>query len=176
MNRTDWKLNPSIFARSFSYGSSWKWISLLLVCQPSANATSILPDLSAEATDAFLQDTPEGACQLTLEHGGQDSMSQQANNVLIAPVWNSQPWYPTLLLMLIDYPWLITSDIQVMLNQDPSMMLPQLPTWHISGRDIEVNAFQRKLQTSCSNRGELRPTDHMTHCSPSGNAGVLNRI
>ena len=138
-------------------------------------------DPSAEATDAFLQtwthirgyaNPPWNLVGRTLSQ----IQSQQANVVLIAPVWKSQPWYPTLLLMLINYPRLITSDHQVMLNQDPSMMFPQLATWHISGRDTEVNIFRRKLQTSCSNCGEPKPTHHMTHCSPSGNAGVLNGV
>ena len=45
--------------------------------------------------------------------------TQQVDVVLIAPVWKSQPWYPTLLLMLIDFPRLITIDNRVMYVSGP---------------------------------------------------------
>ena len=54
------------------------------------------------------------------------------------------------------------------------MMFRQLAMWHISGRDTEVNIFWRKLQTSCSNCEESKPTNHMTHRSPTGNASVFS--
>ena len=181
-DRTDWKLNPTIFRKI-----SRLWGPLEVDLFASRLSTqcqryfSWRPDPSTEATDAFLQtwthmrgyaNPPWNLVGRTLSQ----VQTQQANIVLVAPVWKSQPWYPTLLLMLVDYPRLITSNHQVMLNQDPSMMLPQLAAWRISGRDTEVNTFRRKLQTSCSNHGEPKPTGHMTHYSPSGNAGVLNGV
>ena len=181
-DRTDWKLNPIIFHK---IDQLWGPLEV----DPFASRLSTQcqryfswrPDPSAEATDAFLQTWTHmrGYANPLWNLVGRSLsqiQTQQAKVVLVALVWKSQPWYPTLLLMLIDYPQLITSDHQVMLNQDPSVMFPQLAVWHISGRDIEVNAFRRKLQTSRSNRGEPKPTNHMTRCSPSGNAGVLNGV
>ena len=139
------------------------------------------PDPSAEATDAFLQvwthikgyaKPPWNLVGRTLAQ----VQSQQANLVLVAPVWRSQPWYPTLLHMLVDYPRLIISGTEIMVNRDSSLMLPQLAVWHISGRDTDVSSFQRKLQTSCLVPGLLKLTSPMTHFSPNGTVGVLNGI
>ena len=55
---------------------------------------------SAEAADAFLQsvDSHQGVYQPTLEPGWQNTHTHQATVyiVLVAPVWKSQPKYPTL--------------------------------------------------------------------------------
>ena len=160
MDRSDWKPNPIILHEIVRLWCPMK-VDLLAsrLSTQCQRYFSWQPDPSAEATDAFIQtwshlrgyaNPPWNMVGRILSH----VQTQQANIVLVAPVWKLQPWYPTLLLMLIDYPQLITSDHQVMLNQDRSMMLPQLVAWHISGRDIEVNAFRRKLQTSWSNHGE----------------------
>ena len=155
------------------------------LCFPPVNPVPTLLQLAARSICRSNRcvspdmDTHEGICQPTMEPSGRtlsQVQTQQANIVLVVPVWKSQSWYPTLLLKLVDYPLLITSDHQVMFNQDPSMMLPQLAAWRISGRDTEVNTFRRKLLTSCSNHGEPKPTGHMTHYSSSGNAGVLNGV
>ena len=136
------------------------------------------PDPSAEATDAFLQVWThiKGYANPPWNLIGRTLTQVQTQWVLVAPVWKSQPWYPTLLHMLIDYPRLITVELETMVNRNNSLMLPQLAVWHISGRDTEINSFRRKLQTSCLVPGELKRTSPMTHYSPNDTAGVLNGV
>jgi len=78
--------------------------------------------------------------------------------------------------MLVDYPRLITSETEIMVNKDSSLMLPQLVIWHISGRDTETAAFGGSYRTYNLAPEGLKQTSPMTHYSPSGTAGVLNRI
>ena len=102
--------------------------------------------------------------------------SQNARLVLLAPVWKSQPWYPVLLGMLVDYLRLLPRDSQVMINPDPSTLTPQLAVWRISGIDTEAISFRRKLWSSCSTPGEQRLTSLTTHSLGNGIAGVINKV
>lgn len=43
---------------------------------------------------------------------------EKASLVLVAPIWRSQPWYPALLELLIDYPLILPVDPQLLM--DPS--------------------------------------------------------
>ena len=116
-DRTDWKLNPIIFHKIIQ---PWGPLEVDLFASRLSTQCqryfSWQPDPSAEATDAFLQmwadmrgyaNPPWNLVGRTLSQ----IQTQQADAVLIAPVWKSQLWYPTLLLMLIDFPWLITIDL-----------------------------------------------------------------
>ena len=177
MDRTDWKLNPSIFHKiQRTFGP----LEVDLFATLSAYF-SWRPDPSTEVTDAFLQVWThiKGYANPLWNLVGRtlpQVQTQQATIVLVAPVWKSQPWYPTLLHMLVDYPRLIAAETEIMVNKDNSLMLPQLAVWHISGRGTEVSSFRRKLQTSCLVPRELKRTSPMTHYLPNGTAGALNGI
>ena len=71
---------------------------------------------------------------------------------------------------------LVTTEMEIMVNSDNSLMLPQLAIWCISGKDTETNSFRRKLQASCLAPGELKQTNPMIHCLPNGIASVLNEV
>ena len=57
--------------------------------------------------------------------------AQQTQLVLVAPVCKTQPWFPTLLHMLIDHPRLIIQEPEAVVSKDPMPLLPQLAVWHI---------------------------------------------
>lgn len=71
------------------------------------------PDPFVEATDAFLQDwrmrgfanPPWNLVSRVLRK----AQSQEADVILIAPIWKIQPWYPLLLARLVDWPRLLQS-------------------------------------------------------------------
>ena len=180
-DRTDWKLSPSIFHKiQEKFGPLEVDLFATHLSVQCPHYFSWQPDPPAEATDAFLQvwthikgyaNPPWNMIGWTLSQ----VQTQQANIVLVAPVWRSQPWYPTLLYMLVGYPKLITTETKLMVNRDNSLMLPQLAIWLISGRDTEVSSFRRKLQNLCLVPGGLKQTSPMTH-SLSGTAGVLNGV
>jgi len=100
--------------------------------------------------------------------------SQHFQVVLVAPVCKAQPWFPTLLNILIDHPRLIIPSLRKPISIDPMPFLPQLAVWHISGISSEVRTFQKKLQHSSSHHGGPKQTSHTTHSLANGTAGVLN--
>ena len=55
--------------------------------------------------------------------------------LLIAPVWESQPWYPALLFMLVDYPILLSDLLTDPFGHHPLLMEGQLQlaAWKLSG-------------------------------------------
>ena len=57
------------------------------------------------------------------------TQDQQAEVVLVAPVWKAQPWYALLLAMLVDWPRLLpTQSIETLTE-----LTPRLAVWSISG-------------------------------------------
>ena len=68
--------------------------------------------------------------------------------VLIAPVWKSQPWYPTLLELLMDFLWLLPLRKDLMVPTHAECMpgiVPQLAAWLISGDVTRTRKFQHPL-------------------------------
>ena len=137
------------------------------------------PDPFAQATDALVQDwthirgfanPPWALMGRVLSH----TQSQQAQVVLLAPIWKTQPWYPVLLEMLVDFPRRIPQHVQVTNNQ--LVTIPQLAVWPISGKSTEVRSFRRRLAPSCSAHGGPKLTSLTTHSLESGIAGVIGGI
>ena len=66
---------------------------------------------------------------------------QQARVILVAPVWNGQPWYSVLLGMLCNYPWQLPRTLSS-LQSEPNVaqveFLSQLAIWPVSGRSLDV--------------------------------------
>ena len=116
------------------------------------------PDPSALATDALLQDW-EGLRAYAnppwnlLGRALAKVQREQVEVVLmIAPVWPTQPWYPSLLGLLIDYPRLIPQGENTLWGTPQSpvpAVVPRLAVWPISSRDIAQRAFQQELE-NCS--------------------------
>ena len=74
---------------------------------------------------------------------------QNANLVLIAPVWKSQAWYPILLALLVDYPCLLPAQETTILQMH-TITLPirghevQLAVWPISGDLAKRDSFSKE--------------------------------
>ena len=180
IDRSDWKLNPAIFRRiNQVMGPVQIDLFASRLTTQCQRYFSWRPDPYAEATDAFLQDwsqvkgyanPPWNLVGRVLAH----VQSQQAQVVLVAPVWKTQPWYPLLLSMLVQFPFLINQGPEVIVHQPQPVLDTQLAVWNISGRDTESRSFRRTLPRSCSSLGEPRLTGRTTHCSQSGIAGVVN--
>ena len=178
-DRSDWKLDPRLFQK---IDQALGPIEVDLFASRLTTQCQVYfswqPDPYAAATDAFLQDWSgkKGYANppwcligrvLSLVQ------TQRAQVALIAPVWKTQPWYPLLLTLLTECPYLINVDIPAV-YQEQSTLNPQLAVWNISGRDTETRSFQRKLPHSCSNHGEKRPISLTTHSLGDGIAGVVS--
>ena len=151
MDRSDWRLNPITFQKiDRLFGPLEVDLFASRLTTQLQTFFSWRPDPYAMASDSFLQDwtTRKGYANppwCMIGRTLSQVKSQLAQIVLVTPVWKSQPWYPVLLNMVIDYPRLIL-DNPVVVNQHFPGMFPQLAIWLISGRDIPVKNFQRMLQ------------------------------
>ena len=100
--------------------------------------------------------------------------------VLIAPVWQAQPWYPTLLSLVVDFPILFPPELSLLSNQKgethPLILKGTLflAGWLISGNKALPLAFQRRLQSFTSLPGNQRQTFNTTRPGENGWAGVIN--
>ena len=184
-DRYDWRLNRSVFRqieRHFPEMNVDLFSSQLTFQLP--RYFSWRADPAAEATDAFQQSWKApvrgfanppwnliGKVLSTVE-------KQEAEVVLVAPIWPSQPWYPKLLSLLSAIPLRIHPQENLM-QETREGSLPQvnppLAVWPISGNTTPPGAFLQKLQNSSCHPGGKRPPNHMTHCVANGSAGVLHR-
>ena len=178
-DRSDWSLDRSTFQRiNKRYGPLEADLFASRLTNQCRRYFSWRPDPFAEATDAFLQDwtTIKGFANLPWNLISRvliKTQMQGADVILVAPVWKTQPWYPLLLSLVVDWPHLLP-------KQKPSVesvpIMPQLAVWSISGKALTVKAFQDKLQSLSSTPGDQKLTNHMTHYLGDGIAGVLNGV
>ena len=99
--------------------------------------------------------------------------------VLVAPVWETQSWYPYLLQLLIDYPLLLP--VHPDLLSDPferkhPLLLRhqlQLAAWKVSGVSTLQQDFQRGLQNSSLRDGAGAQIPLTSLVGKDGIAGVL---
>ena len=159
----DWKLDPLVFS-GLPHFYSWR------------------PDPQAEAVDAFSQDWSSvkgyafppfaliGRClKKILDH-------QVSFLVLVAPVWQAQPWYPLLLEMCVappvllpQYPGLVTR-----LGEVHPLSNLQLAGWLLSSNPTLRREFQKGLKTSWLQPGGRGPHQPIHQLGESGIAGAVN--
>ena len=186
-DRSDWMLNPRIFNKI-----QQKWGPLEVDMFASRLTTQLRrffswrPDPEAEALNAFNQNwsnlqvrgyanPPWNLVGRVLNRIQQ----QQVTLVLVAPVLKSQPWYPILLEMLVDFPILLPHMEDLIIPTHPEGVpgvLPQLAAWLISGNVSITKIFQRKALSCCLHHGDRSLPNPMTHYPGSGLTGVINGI
>ena len=182
-DRTNWKLHPRLLQEI-----NQKWGPLEVDLLASRLSTQLpryfswKPDPLAEATDAFTQqwekfrgyaNPPWCLVGIVLSQ----IQRQQAQVILVAPVWKGQSWYPVLLEMLYDYPQQLPHTLNLFQwtsNVNHMDLLPQLAVWPVSGKNSDLEVFQRQLRNSSLHPGGAKHPEPMTHTSKNGWAGVLN--
>jgi hypothetical protein len=105
---------------------------------------------------------------------------EEVDAILIAPVWQSQVWFPRILESLMDDPILlpeihnIVTDIDS--NAHPLACQGHLPlaAWPISGRHSAQEAYRRELSQSSTNHGEVQQNQPTVQHGASGLIGVVN--
>ena len=106
-------------------------------------------------------------------------MQNNADLVLVAPIWQAQAWWSILLSLLVSNPVLLLHSPHLMRDAlDPSRVHPMFPRLHltvcrISSSTIEQKAFLDRLPNCFSQQLGLpleRPTSQH---GPAGVAGVL---
>ena len=109
-DRSDWMLNLLVFQRVLDH---FPFLEVDLFATRLTFQLPLFfswrPDPLAEATDAFLQDwrDPKAFANPSWNFRGRvlsKVEGQEAEVVLIVPIWPSQPWYPRLLGHLMSLP------------------------------------------------------------------------
>ena len=94
--------------------------------------------------------------------------------VLVEPVWKTQPWYPLLMDRLIDLPVLLPQIPNLLTREGMTQPLThlQLGGWLISGSSMKKEAFLSKLEIYSQQLGGETPQINMRLHGISGLAGV----
>ena len=102
--------------------------------------------------------------------------------VLITPLWRSQPWFPMILDMLVDYPLLMPVGVGV-IQPSPNCNCPlglhnqlQLVAWKVSGDSLEHDRFLKEQLSSSWVHGEARPIPITIRLGSSGKGGATQEI
>jgi len=99
--------------------------------------------------------------------------------VVIAPVWQGQPWFPPLIESLIDRPALLPQTHNFLTNPagDPHPLVVRnqlyLAAWRLSGVQSRIREFQEKLSKSYAPHGEEVQRKLILQPGESGIAGVV---
>ena len=184
-DRTDWMLCPQVFNKiNQQTGPLQVDLFASRLTHQLQDYVSWRPDPEAMATDAFSLDwtkiqgyanPPWNLISRVLAQ----VRNQKAQLVLVAPVWKSQVWYPTLLEMLIQEPLLLPNRpglIQPTHKVNKPDITPQLAVWVISGLDSKAKGFQKRLLNSSLHHGGKKHQRRTTPYSINGWAGVTNGI
>jgi hypothetical protein len=180
---SDWKLNPTVFSRlNHIWGPFQVELFATRLTNQLPKFVSWRPDPEAEATDAFTQDWSQvrGYAFPPFNLVGRCLAQVREQNVqclcLVAPVWETQPWYPLLLELSVDYPHLFPTN-QELLSKG-GLLHPlshlQLAGWIVSANATRRLEFQAQLSNSWCQPGVIKPLTPMTQPGAYGVAGVIN--
>ena len=182
IGNSDWKVDPIIIS-PFLRGCSTDLFASRLTHQ-LARYISWRPDPQAFKADAFSVNwkhlkgyafPPFNLIARVLDK----MMMDKTDLVLVAPIWQAQPWWPLLLGMLVQQPVLLPSSSTLLIDPtDPQHIHPMFPrlhlgVFHISSNDIRQRAFRETLPNYSSQQLEI---PHRKHTSPAGNAGAAGVI
>ena len=134
---------------------------------------SFRPDPEAEAVDALAQPWMNiRPYAFPLFIGVQEI-------VIIALVWQGQPWFPPLIESLIDFPTLLPQAHNLLANPagDPHSLVVRnrlyLAAWRLSGAQSRIREFQERLSKSYAPHGEEVQRNPILQPGESGVAGVV---
>jgi hypothetical protein len=183
----EWKLNRQLFVK---INAKWGPLEVDLFAarhnRQLQRYYSYGPDPEAEAVDALAQNwrnlkpyafPPFNLLGRCLKKIRQERVQAA---VVVAPVWQSQSWYPALLESIIDFPVLLPHSHQILVSptgqvhplvQNNSL---HLAAWKVSGDPCRLKEFQKKLLRSCPLHGDSQPKSLIPQPGRNGWAGVRN--
>ncbi|XP_068758092.1 uncharacterized protein [Montipora capricornis] len=180
---SEWKLDP-ILIQPFLLNCQTDLFASRLTSQLAAYI-SWRPDLGAIHTDAFTINwatlrgyafPPFNLISKTLTKVTID----QTELILVAPVWQAQPWWPVLLRLLISQPVLLPNSPTLLTDPtDLNRIHPMYPrlhlaVFHISTNVSKLRAFQQTLPTYSSQQLVPPHTKPTSLLGTVGAAGVLD--
>lgn len=148
---------------------------------------SWLPDPQALAIDAFTMDWTNQFLYASppfsiLPQFLQKLEMDQAQAILIAPNWSTQPWYPKLTRVLIQEPLLLPkhkSNVHLPFNPGKGHLLGRqlrLMACLLSGNPSRVKKFHKQLRKQSSTLGGLGPKNSIESTSRNGHHLQINGL
>ena len=169
-SNTEWHLDPALFKiiETKLGPIDFDIFASRLTCQVPRYA-SWKPDPGAEICDGMSFDwrTINGYAFPPFSLIGQvlQKIEHDACTVVIVvPEFRSQPWFPKLLHMLIDFPLFISRTSKVLsnpVNQHETPIRANLIICKVSGLKHCIQEFQAKLQKSSLQVGDPEPRDNI---------------
>ena len=182
IDSSDWKLQPEII-QCFLKNREIDLFATSLTNQLKS-CVSWRPDPQAVATDAFSTDwsqlkgyafPPFNLIPQTL----MKVISNNANIVLVAPIWQTQHWWPLLLQLVVQLPVLLPASPTLLQDPfNPKAIHPMYPrlrlaVWTISNNFAQQQAFRQELPVFYPRLHASPPTNHMIMHGQNGTAGVI---
>lgn len=150
------------------------------------NFISWFPDPEAIASDAFSVSwkcykpyifPPFSVVPQVLRKIEEDEVSMA---LLIVPMWHTQPWFPRLLNLLVDYPVRLPFRkdlLRLAHNGEMHTMNKRklfLVACHVSGNLSKTKVFQSSLENFCSDHGDPPHLSNTNFSGENGLFGVVN--
>ena len=103
-------------------------------------------------------------------------LQQVQKLVIVAPVWETQLWYPLLLQLCVDFPPLLPQPVDLLTRQGENHPLThlQLAGWLVSTVRTQRHAFLQRLKHCSWLHGGKTLQVPMGQLGKSGLAGVIN--
>ena len=111
----------------------------------------------------------------------QKLQQDNAEAIIIAPLWPQQLWFPTLLRSLIDYPRVLRSTTETLHlahseREHPLSPKLKLIACRVSGNSSRRRTFQMRQSNSSFHPGEREPERNMAHIYLSGTDFAVDGI
>ena len=168
-DRTEWRLDPVIFNKiNNMFGPLTIDLFASRTNSQLDRYAAWKPDPYAICIDAFTFDwnseyfyafPPFSVIGSVLQKIEQDA----ATGVIICPLWTTQSWFPVLMRMLIDDPYVLpNTETLLQLTHKQQLIHPLYPQMkllvcRLSGARTRVNTYQETLSTySCPHGGQAR--------------------
>ena len=106
---------------------------------------------------------------------------QQANGILIVPIFTTHAWFSRLLRLLVDKPLLLPDTKRALFfrcstKDKPVMVKAKLMACHVSGNRLRNREFLKKLQKSSCAPGDQELNPSMKAISNNGTCFAINGV
>jgi hypothetical protein len=109
----------------------------------------------------------------------QKIQQEETTGVFVCPLWTTQQWFPVIMMMLIEEPYLLPKAPELLqLAHKPQELHPLLPKMRmmvclLSGDHTKTSNFRRKLSTPLWHHGDREPEHNITQPSRNGQSFVI---
>lgn len=174
----EWMLNKAIFDKIMGkYGPCNVDMFASKANHQISPYVSYLPDVNALAINAFSLNWADYKSYIfspfsVLGTVLQKLEEEQAEAVVIAPIFTTQPWFPKLLQMTVTIPSILPKSKHLLTQPNTQMTHPlnkmSLGVFKVSGKKCATRVFHRSLPESLCRPGDRVHRNNMGHISRSG--------